>query len=127
MLHTRTKRESKFLSHSLEHVNTLAAELFSEIKKSTTWSLIEGLTFIRGSCELNFASNIFKLYTIRCRISRRFQICNKKAKNFKNLCIESYGHFKLPRYFDHSTTSIIVVGSEWVNSTILNKFNNLVL
>ena len=66
--------------------SALTRSLFSEIEKSTPWSFIKSLTF-RGFCGLKFASNNFKLYTIRRRIPRRFQKCNRKSKNS---CIESY-------------------------------------
>ena len=99
--------------------NTFAAELFSEIEKSTPWNFVGSLTF-RGSCGLNLAFNTIKLYTNRRRISCRFQKCNKKAS--KNFCIKSYGFLKLPRYFDPSTTSILVVGSEWVIQALWKIF-----
>ena len=77
----------------------------SNKKKLPDWSKNQPLDPSKlGSCGLSFASNAFKLYTytIRRRISRRIQKCNKS----ENSCIKSNGYLKLPRNFDPSITSI---------------------
>ena len=112
MIQSTSEHFLGFLKFSWGPVNTFAAEPFSEIQKLTSKNFDKTLTF-KVSCGLNNASNIKNLVSIRCRISCRFQKCNKKAS--KSFCIKSYGALKLPRYFDPSTTSILEVGSERVN------------
>ena len=104
-------------------LNTFAAELFSEIEKSNSWNFVSSLTF-RGSWGLNLASNTIKLYTIRRRTLRRCQKYNKKVS--KNFCIKSYDPLKLPRYFDPSTMSILVVGSKLVNGKQSIEFMSII-